>query len=36
MDDQARFLIAKTTDGQHVGFSHFRFDLDYDEEVIYW
>lgn len=35
MDEHARFLIARTTDGELVGFCHFRFDLDFDDEVIY-
>ncbi|XP_071500156.1 N-alpha-acetyltransferase 40-like [Diadema antillarum] len=36
MDEQARYLVARTVDdGKLVGFCHFRFDMDYEDEVIY-
>lgn len=35
MDEDARYLIAKAHDGKYLGFSHFRFDMDYDDEVLY-
>jgi len=28
--------MAKTESGKPVGFSHFRFDLEEGDEVIYW
>lgn len=34
-DDRARYLIARTLDGNIVAFSHYRFDLDFDIEVLY-
>lgn len=34
-DDRARYLIARTSDGSIVAFSHYRFDLDFDIEVLY-
>jgi len=34
-EDLAWFLIARTTEGTPVAFSHFRFDMDYDDEVLY-
>ncbi|XP_065219269.1 N-alpha-acetyltransferase 40 [Planococcus citri] len=34
-DDRARYLIAKAPDGKLVAFSHYRFDLDFDIEVLY-
>ncbi|XP_054759077.1 N-alpha-acetyltransferase 40-like [Lytechinus pictus] len=35
LDEQAQYLIARTADDQLVGFCHFRFDLDFEDEVIY-
>ena len=35
-DDEARYLIARSSDGTRLGFSHFRFDMDFDDEVLYW
>lgn len=35
-DDAAWYLVAKSEDGEKIGFSHFRFDMDYDDEVLYW
>lgn len=32
----AWYLIATDSNGKSVGFSHFRFDMDYGEEVLYW
>lgn len=34
-DDRARYLIARTPEGKLVAFSHYRFDLDFDIEVLY-
>jgi len=34
-EDNARYLIAKDEDGKCVAFVHFRFDMDYDDEVLY-
>ncbi|PSN54922.1 N-alpha-acetyltransferase 40 [Blattella germanica] len=36
-DDRAWYLIARTTEPESkpVAFSHFRFDLDYGDEVLY-
>lgn len=34
-EDKAWYLIAKTDAGKAVGFSHFRFDLDEADEVLY-
>lgn len=34
-DDRARYLIARTPEGKLVAFSHYRFDLDFDVEVLY-
>lgn len=36
MDEAAWYLIASSPDGTNLGFSHFRFDLDYGDEVLYW
>jgi len=33
--DDAWYLLAKTTEGTTVAFSHFRYDMDYDDEVVY-
>ena len=36
-DSTAYYAIAFNQDtSQPVGFCHFRFDNDYDNEVIYW
>lgn len=35
-DDSAWYLIAQSIDGSYLGFSHFRFDLDEGQEVLYW
>jgi len=34
-EDLAWYLIAKNSEGTPVAFSHFRFDMDYDDEVLY-
>jgi len=34
-EDLAWYLLAKTKEGTPVAFSHFRFDMDYDDEVLY-
>ncbi|KAJ1529552.1 hypothetical protein ONE63_006324 [Megalurothrips usitatus] len=34
-DDDARYLIARSSEGKRLGFSHFRFDMDFDDEVMY-
>ena len=31
-----RYLLAKCESGKAIGFSHFRFDLDEGDEVLYW
>jgi len=33
--DSAWYLIARTKEGNPVAFSHFRYDMDYDDEVLY-
>lgn len=33
--DEAWYLIARTAEGAAVAFCHFRFDMDYDDEVLY-
>lgn len=33
--DDAWFLIARTGEGAAVAFCHFRYDMDYDDEVLY-
>lgn len=35
-DEAAWYLIARSPEGTSLGFSHFRFDLDYGDEVLYW
>ena len=35
LDESAWYLLAEKPDGTIVGFSHFRFDMDYDDEVLY-
>jgi len=34
-DWRAWFLIVRTEEGTPVAFSHFRYDMDYDDEVVY-
>ncbi|GLV40237.1 N(alpha)-acetyltransferase 40 [Carabus blaptoides fortunei] len=34
-DEAAWYLIARSPEGTSLGFSHFRFDLDYGDEVLY-
>lgn len=34
-EDVAWYLIAKDKDGKHLAFSHFRFDMDFGEPVLY-
>lgn len=34
-ENMARYLIVTDSDKKPVGFVHFRFDMDYDEEVLY-
>ncbi|XP_002739028.1 N-alpha-acetyltransferase 40-like [Saccoglossus kowalevskii] len=34
-DDRAWYLVARDSDGLAVAFVHFRFDIDYDDEVLY-
>ena len=36
LDESAWYLLAKNADnGEICGFSHFRYDMDYDDEVLY-
>lgn len=36
-EEAARFILLRDTESKElVAFSHFRFDLDYGEEVLYW
>lgn len=35
-DDNAWYLIAKSKSGSLLAFSHFRFDMDFGEPVLYW
>ncbi|XP_033215951.1 N-alpha-acetyltransferase 40 isoform X2 [Belonocnema kinseyi] len=35
LSDPAALHLVATSNGQNVGFSHFRFDLDDDKEVLY-
>ena len=35
-EDRALYLIVRNKDGEPVAFVHFRFDMEYDEEVLYW
>lgn len=32
----AKYLIARNLENELIGFSHFRFDMDYGDEVLYW
>ena len=31
----AWYLLARTEEGRAVAFAHFRYDMDYDDEVVY-
>ena len=33
--DEAWYLLARTQEGVAVAFAHFRYDMDYDDEVVY-
>ncbi|XP_037301354.1 N-alpha-acetyltransferase 40-like [Manduca sexta] len=35
-EDHAWYLIAKKKNGSPLAFSHFRFDMDFGEPVLYW
>ncbi len=35
-DSRAYYLLAYDCANKLVGFSHFRFDMDFDDEVVYW
>ena len=35
-EDKAWYLIARDQEKKPVAFVHFRFDLEIDEEVLYW
>lgn len=35
-ESSAKYLIATNEKNEIVGFSHFRFDIDYGDEVLYW
>jgi len=35
LEDNAWYLIAKDSEGNPVAFSHFRFDMDFDDDVLY-
>merc|ERR1712142_610953 len=34
-EDAAWYLLARTSEGTPVAFSHYRYDMDYDDEVVY-
>jgi len=34
-DEAARFLIAKNSDGKILGFTHFRFDVEVNQPILY-
>ncbi|XP_023344829.1 N-alpha-acetyltransferase 40 isoform X2 [Eurytemora carolleeae] len=34
-EEAAWFLIARNDDGTPIAFSHFRFDMDFDDDVLY-
>lgn len=36
MESAAWYLIAYSSEGKPLAFSHFRFDIDYDYPVLYW
>ena len=35
MEEAAWYLLAKNEEGKICGFSHFRYDMDCDDEVLY-
>lgn len=35
-DERAWYLLARDADSAPVAFSHFRFDVECGEEVLYW
>jgi len=35
LDEKAWYLLAETSDGTIAGYSHFRYDMDFDDEVVY-
>ena len=35
-EDKARYLIVRDQEKNPVAFVHFRFDIEIDEEVLYW
>lgn len=35
-DERAWYLLARDNDSAPVAFSHFRFDVECGEEVLYW
>jgi len=35
-DERAWYLLARDGDSAPVAFSHFRFDVECGEEVLYW
>ena len=36
LDDNAWYLVAtREEDGKRLGFAHFRYDMDFDDEVLY-
>ena len=36
LSDLGAWHLIATSEGKNVGFSHFRFDVDDDKEVLYW
>lgn len=35
-EDKALYLIVRNAEQEPVAFVHFRFDMEFDEEVLYW
>ena len=35
LEDAAWYLMARNSKGELYGFSHFRYDMDFDDEVLY-
>ncbi len=35
-DERAWYLLARDADSTPVAFSHFRFDVECGDEVLYW
>lgn len=35
-DERAWYLLARDGDSNPLAFSHFRFDVECGEEVLYW